>query len=247
MLRDSVEIAAYGFAALVAVPCVLCLLARLFRCVGRSPLWRQCRAVILALLAAATIATIKAQKRTGTTGVPPVAGGTTGTTGVSPVANPITNTLYISAIAVSSNDTVTLTAAWPENFLTADQTLDVLGKENLHNETWTWLTNGVITTSATNISWTLDNQSLSNYFYKVVVRDSLTDMDDPDCDGIPNVYELHHGTNPWMPDSSLVPKLTVGTNETYATIAAAIAESEPYSVIEIAQGEYELSSAVEFT
>ena len=244
MLRDSVEIAAYGFAALVAVPCVLYILVRLFRCVGRSPLWRQCRAVILALLAAATIATIKAQKRTGTTGVPPVAGGTTGTTGVSPVANPITNTLYISAIAVSSNDTVTLTAAWPENFLTADQTLDVLGKENLHNETWTWLTNGVITTSATNISWTLDNQSLSNYFYKVVVRDSLTDMDDPDCDGIPNVYELHHGTNPWMPDSSLVPKLTVGTNETYTTIAAAIAESEPYSVIEIAQGEYELSSPV---
>ena len=175
MLRDSVEIAAYGFAALVAVPCVLCLLARLFRCVGRSPLWRQCRAVILALLAAATIATIKAQKRTGTTGVPPVAGGTTGTTGVSPVANPITNTLYISAIAVSSNDMVTLTAAWPENFLTAGLTLDVLGKGNLH-EVWTWLTNGVITTGATNISWALENQPPSNYFYKVVLRESLTDI-----------------------------------------------------------------------
>ena len=238
MLRDSVEIAAYGFAALVAVPYVLCLLARLFRCVGRSPLWRQCRAVILALLAAATIATIKAQKRTGTTGVPPVAGGTTGTTGVSPVANPITNTLYISAIAVSSNDTVTLTAAWPENFLTADQTLDVLGKENLHNETWTWLTNGVITTSATNISWTLENQSPSNHFYKVVVRESLTDMDDPDGDGLPNVYELARGRNPWVHDYALVQKLIVGTNDTYTTISTALAASTPYSVIEIAPGMY---------
>ena len=244
MLRGPVEIAAYGFVALVAVPCVLYLLVRLFRCVRHSALWHQCRAVILALLAAATIATIKAQKRTGTTGVPPVAGGTTGTTGVSPVANPITNTLHISAIAVFTNGMVTLTAAWPENFLTADQTLDVLGKENLHNETWMWLTNGIVTVGATNISWTLENQSPSNYFYKVVLRDSLTDMDDPDYDGIPNVYELHHDTNPWVPDSILVPKLTVGTNDFYASISAALAASTPYSVIEIAPGEYELSSPV---
>ena len=147
--------------------------------------------------------------------------------------SPLQETFRIEAIAVHSNGAVTLTAAWPIDFLTIGQTLDVLGKENIRDETWTWLTNSVITAGTTNISWTLENQSPSNHFYKVVVRDTFTDMGDPDCDGLPNVYELHHGTNPWVPDSSLVPRLTVGPEGAFATIAAAVAESEDYSVIEL--------------
>lgn len=225
--RSILEFAAYGFAALVAAPCAVCLLACLFRCVGCSALWRQCRAVVLALLAVATIATIKAQKRGGT-----------GTTGISPVASPVTNTLHISAISVPTSGTVRLTAAWPIDYLSADQTLDVLGKENLRDVQWTWITNGVVAVDATNISWVLEGQAPSNYFYKVVLRNSLTDMGDHDGDGIPNVYELHHGTNPWIADSTLVPKLTVGPSGSYATIADALASSAPYSVIEIVPGMY---------
>jgi hypothetical protein len=198
--------------------------------------------VVLALVAVVTIC--EAQKRTGTTGVPPVAGSTTGTTGIVPVANPITNTLHLSAIAVSTNGTVTLTAAWPENFLTAGQTLDVLGKGNLH-EVWTWLTNGVITTGATNISWALESQSPSNYFYKVVLRESLTDMDDPDGDGLPNVYELAHGRNPWVHDYALVQKSTVGPNGDFGDIVSALAESEEYSIIALTSGVYQVNHDIQ--
>ena len=239
MLKSVVEFAAYGVASILAA---VCIFAWAWKWGGWSwsVLSRQLRRSALAMMVAlAVVATIEAQKRSGNeaTGVslpredPPV-----GEAALLPL--PATATLHFSAIAVSTNGTVTLTAAWPENFLAAGQTLDVLGKENLRDTTLTWLTNGVVEAGATNMSWTLEIQPPSNSFYKAVVRDSFTDMDDPDCDGMPNVYELHHGTNPWMPDSSLVPKLTVGTNETYTTISTALAASTPYSVIEIVPGMY---------
>ena len=239
MLKSVVEFVAYGITAILAA---VCIFAWAWKWSGWSwsVLSRQLRRSALAMMAAmAVVATIEAQKRSGNeaTGVslpredPPV-----GEAALLPL--PATDPLHFSAIAVSTNGTVTLTAAWPEDFLAAGQTLDVLGKENLRDTTWMWLTNGVVEAGATNMSWTIENQSPSNSFYKAVVRDSFTDMDDPDCDGMPNVYELHHGTNPWMPDSSLVPKLTVGTNETYTTISTALAASTPYSVIEIVPGMY---------
>ena len=126
------------------------------------------------MVAMAVVATMKAQKRSGdeATGVslpredPPV-----GEAALLPL--PATDTLHFSAIVVTTNGTVTLTAAWPENFLAAGQTLDILVKSDLRDETWTWLTNGVVEAGATNMSWTIENQSPSNSFYKAVVRDSL--------------------------------------------------------------------------
>ena len=239
-MKAFVELASCSFVAFLATPCILYPLVRLFRCVGRSALGRQTRAVVLALAVVATIATIKAQKRsgTGTTGVPPVESGTTGTTGVLPVANPVTNTLHFSSISVPTSGTVMLTAAWPESFLATGQTLDVLGKENLHDVTWTWVTNGIITAGATNISWTLENQSPSNHFYKIIVRDSLTDMDDPDGDGMPNVYELANGTNPFVSDYASAPKIVAGGSgaDGVADLASAFATSGEYSIIEVASG-----------
>ena len=84
-------------------------------------------------------ATIEAQKRgsVGTTGVPPVESGTTGATGILPVGNPTTNTLHFSAIAVSTNGTITLTTAWPDGRLAVGQTIDILAKADLRDETWT--------------------------------------------------------------------------------------------------------------
>jgi len=203
IVKALVKFAAYGFAAAVAVLCAIYLWDRLFRCVGCSALWRQTRAVILALLVAATVATIEAQKRggtTGTTGILPVDSGTTVATGVPPVESTATNTLHLSAIAVPTSGTVALTAAWPENFLDAGQTLDVLASAELQN--WAWLTNGVVSTGATNNTWVLENQPPSNCFYKVVVRDSLTDMDDPDGDGLINLHEFRAGCNVWTYDGT---------------------------------------------
>ena len=225
--------------------CLLAVLreraASIRRKIASLALWRLPRVTIVVLFAVGIVATNIAQKGgrgTGTTGVPPVASGTTGTMGDPPVANPITDTLHISTIAVSTNGTVGLMATWPDGFLSADQTLDVLGKENLCDTTWTWITNGVIIAGTTNITWTLENQSSSNYFYKVVVRDTLTDMEDPDGDGMPNVYELANGTNPYVSDYALAPKIVAGgTGADGATnLASALAMSEDYSIIEITSG-----------
>ena len=247
MLKSFVEFAAYGVAAILTAVCIFAW-AWTWSGWSWSVLSRQLRRSALAVLVVlAVVATIKAQKRggTGTTGVPPVESGTTGTTGILPVENPATNTLHFSAIAVPTNGTVALTAAWPENFLTAGQTLDILRKEDLRDETWTWLTNGVVVAGATNISWTIENQSPSNSFYKAVVRNTLTDMDDPDGDGLPNMYELMHGMNPWLNDYAHVRKLTVGPNGEFSDIFSALAESEEYSIIAVTSGTYQVNGGIQ--
>ena len=77
------------------------------------------------------------------------------------------------------------------------------------------------------------------------MRESLTDMDDPDGDGLPNVYELAHGMNPWLNDCALVQKLTVGPNGEFSDIFSALAESEAYSIIAVTSGTYQVNGGVQ--
>ena len=234
-MRVFVEFIAYGTAATLAA---VCILSWAWKWGGWS--WtavsRQLRRSALAVMVAmAVVATMKAQKGDrgpGTTGDPPAPVQQTETTGDSPVED-ITDMFHFSAIAVPTSGTVTLTTAWTNGLLTAGQTIDILVKAALRDETWTWLTNGIVEAGAINMSWTIENQSPSNSFYKAVVRDTLTDMDDPDGDGLPNVYEIAHGRNPWVHDYVLVQKLTVGPNGEFGDIVSALAESEEYSVIEL--------------
>ena len=246
LTQTNIALIAYGFAAMLAVPCVLYVLVGFYHSVARSSFWHQRRPVIIALLIVAVFATIEAQKRgsTGTTGDPPAPVQQTGTTGVSPVED-IADTFHFSAFDVSTNGTVTLTAAWTNGFLTAGQTIDILVKADLRDATWTWLTNGVVAADSTNLSWTIENQSPSNSFYKAVVRDSFTDMDDPDGDGLPNVYELVHGRNPWVHDYALVQKLTVGPNGEFGDIVSALAASEEYSIIAVTSGVYQVNHDIQ--
>ena len=234
MLKAVVELAAYGVAATLAA---VCFLVWAWKWGGWS--WaavsRQLRRSALAVMVAmAVVATIKAQKRAGNeaTGVSlPREDPSVGEAALLPL--PATDTLHFSAISASTNGTVALTTAWTNGLLTAGQTIDILQKTDLRDETWTWLTNGVVEAGATNMSWTIENQSPSNSFYKAVVRDSLTDMDDPDGDGIPNVYELVHGRNPHVSDYALFSKWTVGPSGTFTTIEDAVAASTSYSIIEL--------------
>jgi len=69
-------------------------------------------------------------------------------------------------------------------------------------------------------------------------------LEDPDHDMLPNVYEYFYGTDPFVADSQLVPKLRVDpagalTNAAlYASINAAFRAATNYSIIEIAPGTY---------
>ena len=226
----AVQYLCLAFLAALATACALVGLKK----VGKCLYTRLSPASLVVLTLAAVITICEAQKRgdSGATGDPPAPVQQTGTTGVPPVED-ITDTFHFSAISVPTSGTVTLTTAWTNGLLTAGQTIDILVKTDLRDEAWTWLTNGVVEADTTNMSWTIENQSPSNSFYKAVVRDTLTDMGDPDGDGLPNVYERAHGRNPWVHDYALVQKRTVGPNGEFGDIVSALAASEEYSVIEL--------------
>ena len=247
MLKAVVELAAYGVAATLAAVCIL-VWAWKWGGWTWTAVSRQLRRSALAVMVVmAVVATMKAQKGdrgTGTTGDPPAPTQQTGTTGDPPVED-ITDTFHFSAIAVPTSGTVTLTTAWTNGLLTAGQTIDILVKADLRDAAWTWLTNGVVEAGAINMSWTIENQSPSNSFYKAVVRDTLTDMDDPDGDGLPNVYERAHGRNPWVHDYALVQKLTVGPNGEFGDIVSALAASEDYSIIAVTSGVYQVNHGIQ--
>lgn len=59
---------------------------------------------------------------------------------------------------------------------------------------------------------------------------------------IPDVYELRNGTNPYVPDSALASRLTVGASGDYSSIAEALAASTNYSIVAVEPGEYNVGS-----
>ena len=166
------------------------------------------RTTIAALFAVAAAATIIAQKDrmdgTGATGISPVTVPQTETTGVSPVASEGTNTFHLADIKVGTN-TVTLAIAWPSGFFDVGTTIDLLAATSLVNAVWAWQSGHTVATGETNWTETVAATG-GSCFYKAVVRDSLTDMDDPDGDGLPNAYELAPaGTRGWrIPEPCLV-------------------------------------------
>lgn len=225
----------------------LYLLVCFYRMLVSVCLWRLKRGILAVLLAVATVTTIIAQKDrtggTGTTDIPPVGEQQIGTTGFSPVVNELDNTLHFSSICVHTNDTATLTVAWPVDLITTNSTIDILAATSLVNSVWVWQCDHVVAEGETN--WVETVSATSNRrFYKAVVRNTLIDMDDPDGDGLPNAYELAHHTNPWQADFETVPRLTVGDGGQFATLQAALDESETYSVIAITSGVYQVNHGI---
>ncbi len=189
---------------------------------------------VFALIAAYTATVAQKGGRGGGTGTPEAPPGMNGNTGV---LNLTDESLYFSDITVDAN-TVALAVRWPPGFCGDGTTIDLVSATSLVHSVWTWQNAHVVSAGETNWDVTVAREGNARFF-KAVLRDSLTDMDDPDGDGLPNVYELHHGKNPWVADYASVSKLTVGEAEgDIPTIAAALARSGPYSVIEIAPGEY---------
>ena len=187
------------------------------------------------LFALATTATILARKDR--------ADGTV-TMGVPPVATELTNTLHFAAIDVHSNSTATLTVAWPLELIPTNTTIDILAATSLVNSAWTWQCGHMVAEGETNWNETVSATG-DIRFFKAVLRESLTDMDDPDGDGLPNVYELAHGRNPWVHDYALAHKLTVGPNGEFGDIVSALAESEEYSIIAVTSGVYQVNNDIQ--
>ena len=161
----------------------------------------------------------------------------------------ITN-LVFTGIATSSN-AVSLSLAWPTNLLSGGETLDLFAKAHSFTNAWRWLRGISVPPEATNLTVSVSAAELSaagmpfEAFFRVSDRASLSSsMSDQDGDGIPDAYELVHGTNPYVPDAALVPRTTVGPSGDYATLPEAFAASASHSVVALSAGEHVLSGSV---
>ena len=155
-----------------------------------------------------------------------------------------TNVLRFT-VATVQIEGVYLSAVWPDGLIAAGSTLDLLGKASLDQSHWTWVTNVSAQTAQTNAAWQLPFAvATTNRFFKMSVRETLPPMDDSDGDGLPNVYEAAHGTNPWRDDAADVPRLLVGPEGDYPTLAAALQASDPFDIVELEAGVHIVGSMV---
>ena len=222
------------------------------------------RSRLAAFLAFVLVATVVAQKPQGTNSPPQGASLPSGENMESRIGNEelpgrsapgaaqgITN-LCFTAICMSSNS-VSLSLAWPTNLFTIGTCLDVFEKAWSLTTRWEWIGAADVQPPATNLEvevlYSQFAPAATNMpfaaFFRVSDRASCAaSMSDSDGDGIPDVYELHNGTNPYVPDSALVPKLTVGVGGDYQTVAAALAASTNYSIVALAAGEHVLSDSL---
>ena len=169
-----------------------------------------------------------------------------------PVAEQVITNLCFTSISTSTNSVV-LSLAWPTNLFATGTCLDFFAKAWSLTNRWEWIGAADVQPPATNLEvevlYSQFAPSATNMpfaaFFRVSDRASCaTSMSDSDGDGIPDVYELHNGTNPYVPDYALVPKLTVGAGGDYQTVAAALAASTNYSIVTLAAGEHVLSDSL---
>ena len=149
----------------------------------------------------------------------------------------ITNLCFTGIVPLSNS--VCLSVAWPSNMFVDGVMLDFFVKVNALTNEWTWLDAYSTLPHATNLEveiahpvFALGLSAPSMMFFRVQDRATCAlTMRDSDFDGIPDIYELNNGTNPYVSDAALVPRLTVGQNGAYASVEAALADSAAYSVI----------------
>ena len=250
---NSLVVCAFACAAL-AFAFLLALLGRRFFALLSDAFSRMSRPRLAAFLFFAAVATLCAQKQ-GTTNSPPdgVQSSLPSRQDFPPSrsgggGHQVTNFTF-TAISAATNG-VELSLAWPTNLFADGACLDFFAKVDSLTNAWQWIGCEAVSAGETNLDVIVGYDDLHGStnapaaaFFRVADRSALAPtMDDADGDGIPDVYELFHGTNPYVPDYELAPKLTVGPDGDYATVPAALAASTNYSIVALAPGEYSLPS-----
>ena len=161
--------------------------------------------------------------------------------------------LCFTSIGIVSNAIVMLTTAWPDGALGDSATLDFFTKTNLLDTAWQWLGFKTVSAETTNATFFIPLSSLSpstnaspSAFFTFRHRESdCQTMADADGDGIPDIYELNNGTNPYVADSALVPRLTVGSSGTFTNIQEALNASTNYSILSLSPETFKMHSSIE--
>lgn len=174
-----------------------------------------------------------------------------GTNQVQSVPSSAAPGLNFSGISVSTGG-VDLAVHWPTNMFGQGTVLDVFAKPYAITNAWQWIMASQTLPGETNTTFSVDVLSLLGVqslppamFFKVQDRNTCAaTMCDSDGDGLPDVYELYNGTNPYVPDAAFASRTTVGEGGDYATVEDALAFSESHSIIELSPGEHWLPESL---
>ncbi len=145
-----------------------------------------------------------------------------------------------------SNDSCWIETAWTNGSFQTGTLLDHLVKTNLEDAVWTWHGVEIVGADVTNIVHSIDLDAFAlphprRLFVCVVPRVPVSDLRDSDGDGIPDNYELHGGTNPWIKDAGLAARTRLTS---VVGLQGMLDQSVPYDIFEFEPGEYELSQGV---
>lgn len=147
---------------------------------------------------------------------------------------------------VLSNDTCWIESAWTNGCFQAGTLLDHLVKTNLEDAVWAWHGTEIVGEKRANALHGIDLDAFTLprphcLFVCVVPRLPVSDLRDSDGDGLPDNYELHGGTNPWVKDADLVARTRLTS---VVGLQEMLDKSAPYDIFELAPGEYELPHGV---
>ena len=164
-------------------------------------------------------------------------------------ATPWETTLAFSYIETTPSN-VQLTVSWPMGFYNHDPLLDLfIAYPSLTNE-WQWTACQTTASTTTNCTFTVAPSTLGltelppTLFARVTERNEACEtMDDPDGDGVPNRFEFHHGTNPYVPDAYRIETLDC-TNANLSTLKTVLANSSDYSIINLPAGTIDTAESI---
>ena len=201
-LSDVLVVAVCLSVTALAMCCVVCLGALLYRCLESSALRKLPVSAACALLVFAFGLMPTVAKRSRTTGIPPVAVVRGGLRSGAPSTD-----FWLSHIGPSSNS-VELGVTWLPEVFTSPPFIEFFVSTNLTAGVWTLLGWAEASVGETNLSVEVEASHLpegmmpSVAFFKAAAYDGLgTDDEDYDGDGIPNGLELSYGTNPRRADT----------------------------------------------
>ena len=209
----------------------------------RWRVWLLPRRALVVLALVAALATLQAQKGGGPMRSAPEPGGDATSAPVMEESVRVVTNLCCTAINVFSN-AVELVYAWPEDYFAAGDILDLFASTNLAAPCeWSWCVDHSIAEGETNWTEQVDladfaagtNPPPAALFFKAALRVVPDDLRDSDRDGLPDVYEFHNGTHPYVPDYESAPKITVGAAR---SLVDALRATTAYSIVEVETGNY---------
>lgn len=130
-------------------------------------------------------------------------------------------------------------------------TIDVFVAHPVLTNEFRWVKAIEVSGPVSNCPWSVSTNELGvaempvALFVKITERiSSSSSMVDKDGDLLPGIYELRHGTNPYVPDFDQVSRTTLGPSVTQSSLQSVLNASAPYDLISLPENGTRIESGV---